>query len=516
MAALKLADLAAAGRLPAPVQPGARRRPRRRRLAARSAAPLGGPLALAAARGARRRRRCLAAAALVGDRPGRRLAPARRGRWLAPSRSPRSRSSRSDAARAAARPAGRRAHRPARLGAPARRLAGARPTSPASAPRPRADPFAALPPRRSCRRSRGTDVLVVFVESYGRSALDNPRYAADRRPRRSRDAEAAPRRRAASPMRSGWLTAPMVGGQSWLAHASAALGPPDRQPGPLPRAARQPAPHAAAPRAATPAGRPAAVMPAITLAWPEAGWFGYDRVLAAARPRLPRPAVQLGDDARPVHARRLRAAELLGRRRAPPVFAEIALISSHAPWTPIPPLLPWEAIGDGRVFDRLRHRRRPAGGRLARPTTASATSTASRSTTRCASSAASPRAAPRDAAADRRARRPPAGAPSSRRTRRAATCRSTSSARPTSLARSTAGAGRRGWSRPPDAPAWPMDAFRDRFLAAFATAPAHLRRPQCREPPGLYRRRRVLVSLTKPADRCDWRAGKRGAADAAR
>jgi hypothetical protein len=34
-----------------------------------------------------------------------------------------------------------------------------------------------------------------------------------------------------------------------------------------------------------------------------------------------------------------------------PVIAEIALISSHAPWTPIPPLLPWDALGDGEVFD---------------------------------------------------------------------------------------------------------------------------------------------------------------------
>jgi hypothetical protein len=33
-----------------------------------------------------------------------------------------------------------------------------------------------------------------------------------------------------------------------------------------------------------------------------------------------------------------------------PVMAEVALVSSHAPWTPLPPLLPWDAIGDGAVF----------------------------------------------------------------------------------------------------------------------------------------------------------------------
>ncbi|MET0169645.1 MAG: sulfatase, partial [Aliihoeflea sp.] len=34
-----------------------------------------------------------------------------------------------------------------------------------------------------------------------------------------------------------------------------------------------------------------------------------------------------------------------------PVFAEIALISSHAPWTPIAELVDWDEIGDGTIFD---------------------------------------------------------------------------------------------------------------------------------------------------------------------
>ena len=31
-------------------------------------------------------------------------------------------------------------------------------------------------------------------------------------------------------------------------------------------------------------------------------------------------------------------------------MAEIALLSSHAPWTPVPTLIPWEDVGDGSVF----------------------------------------------------------------------------------------------------------------------------------------------------------------------
>jgi hypothetical protein len=31
-------------------------------------------------------------------------------------------------------------------------------------------------------------------------------------------------------------------------------------------------------------------------------------------------------------------------------MAEVVLISSHAPWSPVPPMLGWDAMGDGRVY----------------------------------------------------------------------------------------------------------------------------------------------------------------------
>jgi hypothetical protein len=43
----------------------------------------------------------------------------------------------------------------------------------------------------------------------------------------------------------------------------------------------------------------------------------------------------------------------LGKRHRPPLFAEVDLISSHAPWTRIPPLIAWDDVGDGSIFDRL-------------------------------------------------------------------------------------------------------------------------------------------------------------------
>jgi hypothetical protein len=34
-------------------------------------------------------------------------------------------------------------------------------------------------------------------------------------------------------------------------------------------------------------------------------------------------------------------------------MSEIDLVSSHAPWTPLPTLVPWDEVGDGSVFDPM-------------------------------------------------------------------------------------------------------------------------------------------------------------------
>ena len=37
--------------------------------------------------------------------------------------------------------------------------------------------------------------------------------------------------------------------------------------------------------------------------------------------------------------------------RPEPSFVQVALASSHAPWVPIPDIIPWDSIGDGTVFN---------------------------------------------------------------------------------------------------------------------------------------------------------------------
>ena len=43
----------------------------------------------------------------------------------------------------------------------------------------------------------------------------------------------------------------------------------------------------------------------------------------------------------------------LAKRDRRPLFAEVDLVSSHAPWTRIPELIDWSDVGDGSVFNRI-------------------------------------------------------------------------------------------------------------------------------------------------------------------
>ncbi len=209
----------------------------------------------------------------------------------------------------------------------------------------RTDPYAEGGPWLG--RFRGRDALIVFVESYGRSSLDQPLYAPTHRAT-LREAEAR-LREAGLAARSGWLTAPVVGGRSWLSHATLAYGLT------IPDQTRYAAALASDRRtlydvAAASGFRPAAVMPAITLAWPEAAALGFEGVLDAESldyRGAPFNWVTMPDQFTLATLDR----RLLDARDRAPVFAQVALISSHAPWTPIPPLLDWETLGDGREFD---------------------------------------------------------------------------------------------------------------------------------------------------------------------
>ncbi|MBC7147149.1 MAG: hypothetical protein H5U24_17375 [Thioclava marina] len=198
-------------------------------------------------------------------------------------------------------------------------------------------------------RLQGRDVLIVFIESYGRASFDNPLYA----PTHLGTLKAAePRlRQAGLTMRSGWLTSPTAGGQSWLAHSTLESGLT------ISDQTRYRA-LLASPRKtlfdlANASGlRTLAVMPGITMDWPEGPKQGFQSIFAAADLGYRGEAfnfVTMPDQFT------LAAFDRLVTRGQPeaPLLAQIVLLSSHAPWVPVPRMLPWEELGDGTVFNEM-------------------------------------------------------------------------------------------------------------------------------------------------------------------
>ena len=209
------------------------------------------------------------------------------------------------------------------------------------------DAYAAAPTGSLFDVLQGKDVLVVFLESYGRTVLDKPEFAEHVLPMLQQGS----RELAANGLfaRSSFLTSPTVGGISWLAHGTALSGlwiNSQVRYDSLIMSER-----ATLNRLFQRAGwRTVAMMPAITMAWPEGNYYGYDQVYAAD---------DLGYQGKPFNWVTMPDQYVLStyqkteRPSGPraPVMTEMALISSHAPWTPIPSLIDWDQVGDGSIFN---------------------------------------------------------------------------------------------------------------------------------------------------------------------
>jgi hypothetical protein len=94
-------------------------------------------------------------------------------------------------------------------------------------------------------------------------------------------------------------------------------------------------------------------MPGNRRAWPEGSTFyHYDRVYDRRNFGYRGPGFGVPPMPDQYTLLALQRRELAKRHR-PSLFAEVDLISSHAPWTRIPRFIPWDDVGDGSIFDRL-------------------------------------------------------------------------------------------------------------------------------------------------------------------
>jgi phosphatidylglycerophosphate synthase len=212
------------------------------------------------------------------------------------------------------------------------------------------DRFRAVPGDRLLTSLRGKDVLLVFVESYGRVALQGSSFSPGIAAVLERGG--AELRAAGFSSRSAFLTSPTFGGISWLAHSTLQSGvwiDRRRRYEQLVRSDRF-----TLSRAFGRAGwRAVAVMPQNKRAWREgSAFYRFDKVYDRRNVGYRGPSFGLPSMPDQFTLLALQRLEL-GRRDRPPLFAEVALISSHAPWTHVPAFLPWEDVGDGSIFARL-------------------------------------------------------------------------------------------------------------------------------------------------------------------
>lgn len=196
---------------------------------------------------------------------------------------------------------------------------------------------------------RGKDVVLTFVESYGRTAVQGPEFA----PRIQPLLDEGTRRLHAAGFgaRTGFLTSSTAGGGSWLAHGTTLSGlwvDNQQRYNTLVSSDRLTL-NGAFQRADW---RTVAVMPGVTQAWPEGGFFGYDEIYHSENMGYHGPRFSwstMPDQFTMAAFERLERA----RKDRAPVMAEIALVSSHAPWDPLPKAVDWNAVGDGSVFNSM-------------------------------------------------------------------------------------------------------------------------------------------------------------------
>jgi phosphatidylglycerophosphate synthase len=210
-----------------------------------------------------------------------------------------------------------------------------------------ADAYRDVPGAALLRGLRGKDVVVVFVESYGRVALEDGAIGPGvnavlaRGDRRLADAGFG--------ARSAFLTSPTFGGISWLAHATLGSGvwtdTEDRYDSVL--ASDRLTLSAAFHRAGW---RTVGVVPANEWPWPEGeAFYRYDHLYDRTNVGYAGPMFGYAPMPDQYVLAAFRRLELEPHRDAP-VMAEVDLVSSHTPWAPLPRMVDWRDVGDGSVF----------------------------------------------------------------------------------------------------------------------------------------------------------------------
>jgi len=193
----------------------------------------------------------------------------------------------------------------------------------------------------SLDRLAGVDVFIFFVESYGAVAYDKPEFRAELEPIREQLAQTitAGGRRVVS----AFVESPTFGGGSWLAHISLMTGLEVRDEDTNQVLLTQDR-DSLVTSFSRRGYRTVAMMPGLQRDWPEGGFYKFDTIYG--EPRLEYQGPQFGWWVVPDQFSLARLDELeFDTPGRAPVFAFMAGVSTHTPFSPTAPYQPdWSRL----------------------------------------------------------------------------------------------------------------------------------------------------------------------------
>lgn len=212
------------------------------------------------------------------------------------------------------------------------------------------DAFGNTPGAQLVPDLRGKDMIFTFIESYGRSAVEDPGIAPG--VDKTLDTSTAALAKAGFHAKSGWLTSATYGGSSWLGHSTTLSGLwIDNQQRYRTVMASD---HLSLTKAFKKTGDwdTVGVMPGVQKGWPEQKYYGLDKVYNAFQLGYQGPKFSwstMPDQ----YALEAYQRQVHGKKRDKPLMSEIILTSSHQPWAPIPKMVDWNDLGDGSIFKAI-------------------------------------------------------------------------------------------------------------------------------------------------------------------
>ncbi len=194
----------------------------------------------------------------------------------------------------------------------------------------------------------GADVLLIFMESYGAASWERPELVTALAESRGQ-LESAVHDTGRSVV-SALVESTTFGGESWLAHLSLLSGVEVRDQRTTLRLMAET--RDTLPKAFARAGyRTVAVMPGLLSPWPEGAFYGFDDIYDHGRLEYRGPPFGWWDVNDQFALAKVDAIEIEPRDRSP-VFLVLPTITTHAPFTPVPPYQPdWARLLSADPYD---------------------------------------------------------------------------------------------------------------------------------------------------------------------